>query len=144
MTFFRQFWRPVFSMLFGPPFSAFWGPKGAKRVPIGGNFRSLWGYRWKCENNGFVFTKLSFSWFEGIPSDIRSLQKSVSKKQLNKNTEKTQKITKFASQRDPQGRPKGCQRTNIFVTFSTWPLQGCPGKPQGRQKTPTDTKIPPK
>ena len=40
--------------------------------------------------------------------------------------------------------PKGGQRTNIFVTFSTWRLNGCPGEPHGRQKTPTDTKRVPK
>jgi len=41
--------------------------KRPKRVPIGPHFRSLWRYGWKCENDVFVYTKPSVSWFEGVP-----------------------------------------------------------------------------
>ena len=54
-------------------------PKGAKEVSIGHHFRLFWSSRWKCENDGFVYTKPSFSWLEGVPNDSRSLPKSISK-----------------------------------------------------------------
>ena len=41
--------------------------KRPKRVAIGPHFRSLWRYGWKCENDVFVYTKPSVSWFEGVP-----------------------------------------------------------------------------
>ena len=44
--------------------------KGPKGVTIGGNFRSFWRCRWKFENSSFVYTKPSFSWFQGVPGDL--------------------------------------------------------------------------
>ena len=147
VTLFGQFWTPVFSMLLGCPFSAFWTPTNAKRAPIGDNFRSLWGYRWKCENDGFVYTKPSFSWLEGVPRDPQSLPKSTSENNSKKLRKKHENYQKWVS----KGTPLGDQRATknrLFRDFfdlapSGVPWEG-PGSPNDSQGHQNDTEMPPK
>ena len=84
-----------------------------------------------------------FHGWSGSPETPEAFKKALRKNIRNKYRKNT-KNTEKCPQSDPKGMPKGGQRTNIFVTFSAWRLNGCPGEPHGRQKTPTDTKRVPK
>ena len=144
MTFFKRFSRPVFYMFSGPPFSAFWSPKGAKRVPIGGNFRSLWGYRWKCENDGFVYTKPSFSWLEVVPRHLLcSTLRAVRSNMLLGAT-----FSQFFVDLEPKRGPRGGPQNNFFGHFfyraSSGGSLGSPGSPKDPRGHQNDTKMAPK
>ena len=137
--FFRHFWRPVFLVVIGPPFSEFCTAKGAKRVPIGGHFRLLWGYRWKCANNGFVYTKPSFSCLEEVPRHPKRLPKSTLKKLLEKASKKHKKSQKMIPEGTFWGPNGGDQNySNRLRGHSNSPVT-----PKVTQTGPKDSKMVP-
>ena len=148
--FFQTVLETCFFNAFWSPFSAFWTPKGAKRVPIGDNFWRLWGYRWKCENDGFVYTKPSFSWLEEVPRDPRSLKKIDSKTYTEKIPKKHKKYRKLLPKGTPRGGQKAVNEPTFSSLFRLGPFGGALGSPRVAkrpQQTPkyfqNDTKMTP-
>ena len=150
MAFGHTIFATIFSSSQMPPKPSKTHPKASKRVPFGHHFRSFWSSRWKCENDGFVYTKPSFSWLEEVPRDPRSLKKIDSKTYTEKIPKKYQKYRKLLPKGTPRGGQKAVNEPTFSSLFRLGPLRGALGSPRVAKRPPrtpkylqNDTKITP-